>query len=173
MDIVVRKASVRWVGGARRGTRAVTTDSGVLTRAPFSRAHNRRQNSDTDSAELIAAAHAGSFSIAVADELGRVARAAGEIVIAAAVTLQHLAAGWTITNIHLSVIARLPRLSQGEFIDATVRAKASCLVSRALRATVSMNARLEKVARPRAGHTPGSRLPLAGDPVVRRPISSR
>jgi hypothetical protein len=69
------------------------------------------------------------------------------------VTIEHLAAGWTIMNIHLNVVARLPRLSQGEFIDATVRAKRNCLVSRALRPTVSMNARLDKVVRGRADQT--------------------
>jgi osmotically inducible protein OsmC len=70
--------------------------------------------------------------------------ARGDIATTATVTLEHLAAGWTIINIHLNVIARLPRLTQGEFIDATVRAKTSCVVSRLLRTNISMNAKLEK-----------------------------
>jgi lipoyl-dependent peroxiredoxin len=150
MQRITRTASVRWVAGAGR---AVTTDRGALQRASFSVGHLRSQNSDTNAAELIAAAHAGSFSFALGHELGTRALRAGEILVSAAVTLEQLAAGWTIMNIHLNVVARLPRLSQGEFIDATVRAKTSCLVSRALRPTVSMNAKLEKLLRPRTGAT--------------------
>ena len=55
-----------------------------------------------------------------------------------------VAAGWTVMNIHLNVIARLPKVTQSKFIDAAVRAKTSCLVSRLLRANISMNAKLEK-----------------------------
>lgn len=153
MQLIIRKASVEWGAGVRGGRRVVTTDSGALTGAPFSFGHLRRRNSDTNSAELIAAAHAGSFSLSLADELGKAALGPGEIHISAAVTLEHLAAGWTIVNIHLNVVARLPRLSQGDFIDATVRAKTKCLVSRALRPTVSMNAKLEKVVPRRVDQT--------------------
>jgi osmotically inducible protein OsmC len=153
MKLVIRKASVRWVAGAHGGARVATTDSGALVGAHFSSGHLHRQNSDTNSAELLAAAHAGSFSLSLTEELGKAALGRGEIDISAAVTIEHLAAGWTIMNIHLNVVARLPRLSQGEFIDATVRAKRNCLVSRALRPTVSMNARLDKVVRGRADQT--------------------
>lgn len=145
MQLIIRKASVRWVTGAHGGRRSVTTDSGALVGAPFSFVPARRRKAHTNSAELMAAAHAGSFSLALADELGKATLGAGEILVSAAVTLEHRVTGWTIMNIHLTVVARLPRLSQGEFIDATVRAKTSCLVSRALRPTVSMNAKLEKV----------------------------
>jgi osmotically inducible protein OsmC len=173
MQLIIRKASVRWVTGAHGGRRSVTTDSRVLDHAPFSAGRQRRRNSDTNSAELIAAAHAGSFSLALADELGRKARGAGEIVIAGTVTVECLPAGWTITNIHLNVIARLPRLSQGDFIDATVRAKTKCLVSRALRATVSMNAKLEKLSpdRPRPTSRPSRSMTPRRAP--RRPAGKR
>lgn len=153
MQFVIRKASVRWVAGAHGGAPVATTDSGALTRVLFSHSHLRRRNSDTNSAELLAAAHAGSFSLSLAEELGKAALGRGEIDISAAVALEHLAAGWTIMNIHLNVVARLPNLSQGEFIDATVRAKRNCLVSRALRPTVSMNAKLDKMVRGRVDQT--------------------
>jgi osmotically inducible protein OsmC len=117
------------------------------------------RNSATNSAELIAAAHACSFSLALAAELGATALRTGEILISAAVTLQPLATGWTITNIHLGVIARLPHLSQGDFIDATVRAKLNCLVSRALRPSVSMNAKLEKEPPGPLGRTSCTKIP--------------
>jgi osmotically inducible protein OsmC len=145
MNLIMRKASVRWKSGVSGGTRAVTTESGALKQAKFSLGTSPRNNgSHTDPGELLAAAHASSFSLALSNELGLKAFAAGEIVTSATVTLEHLAAGWTIMNIHLNVVARLPKVTQGRFIDATVRAKTNCLVSRLLRANISMNAKLER-----------------------------
>jgi osmotically inducible protein OsmC len=144
MNPIIRKASVVWRGGDKGGTRTVTTDSGVLKRAKFVLGLPLKHSSHTNPAELIAAAHASSFSLALSDELGLRASAAGEIVTAVTVTLEYLALGWTVMNIHLSVLARLPRVTQGRFIDATVRAKTNCVVSRLMRASISMNAKLEK-----------------------------
>lgn len=84
-----------------------------------------------------------SFSAALAVELGLKTAAEGEIVTTTTVAMERLPAGWTIVNIHLNVVARLPRMSQGDFIDATLRAKTSSVISRALRPNVSMNAKLE------------------------------
>jgi len=144
MKLIMRKASARWEGGSNGGTRVMSTASGVLKQARYSSGIPLKENSATDPAELIAAAHAASFSLALSHELGLAGFAAGDIVTTATVTLEHLAAGWTIMNVHLNVIARLPKVTQGEFIDATVRAKTSCVVSRLLRANISMNAKLEK-----------------------------
>lgn len=144
MNLIMRKASVSWKGGAKGGVRTVRTDSGVLKRAKFSSGLPLRNNSHTDPAELLAATVASSFSLALSNELGSKASTAGEIVTAATVTLENLTDGWTIMNIHLDVLAHLPRLTQGRFIDATIRAKTNCLVSRFLRANISMNAKLEK-----------------------------
>jgi len=161
MKLIIRKASAHWNGGAHGGTRAVTTESGALHQARYSPGIPFRANSDTDPAELIAAAHAASFALALSRELGLAGSATGEIVTTATVTLEHVAAGWTILNIHLNTIARLPRMTQDRFIDATVRAKTSCLVSRLLRANISMNAKLERVkavARRRASRAAGARI---------------
>jgi osmotically inducible protein OsmC len=144
MNVMIRKASVRWKGGMAGGARAVTTDSGVLKRATFSLGLPLKSNSHTDPAELIAAAHASSFSLALSSELRLRPSAVGKIVTTTTVTLEYLAAVWTIMNIHLNVVATLPKVTQDRFIDATVRAKTNCLVSRLLRANISMNARLEK-----------------------------
>jgi osmotically inducible protein OsmC len=144
MKLIIQKASVRWQGGSNGGTRAMTTESGALKKTGFSLGIPFTKNSGTNPAELIAAAHAGSFSLALSNELGLAGSAGGDIVVTATVTLEHLAAGWTIMNIHLNVIARLPKITQNRFIDATVRAKTSCLVSRLLRVNTSMNARLEQ-----------------------------
>ena len=144
MKLIMRKASVQWKGGADGGTRAITTESGALQQAHCSFGIPFGANSGTNPAELIAAAQAASFSLALSDELGLADSASGNFVTTATVTLEHLAAGWTVMNIHLDVSASLPKMRLEEFIDATVRAKTSCLVSRLLRANVSMNAKLEK-----------------------------
>ena len=144
MKLIIRRASVRWKGGSNGGTQLMSTESGVLKQTRYSLGIPHRKNSDTNPAELIAAAHAGSFSLALSNELKLAGSASGNLVITATVTLENLAAGWTIMNIHLNVVATLPKVTQGEFIDATVRAKTTCLVSRLLRANISMNAKLEK-----------------------------
>ena len=144
MKLIKRKASVRWKGGSRGGTHVMSTESGVLKLAHYSMCIPVRKTSATNPAELIAAAHAGSFSLALWHELGLARSAAGNIATTATVTLERLAAGWTIINLDLNVLARLSKVTQGEFIDATIRAKTSCLISRLLRANISMNAKLEK-----------------------------
>ena len=143
MNLITRKASVHWKGGANGGRRAVTTGNGAPVPAKISSGIRSQSNSETDSAELIAAAHADSFSLALSNELQLSAVAAGEIVTTATVAVENLAAGWTIMNIHLNVVAHLPKVTQGRFIDATVRAKTNCLVSKSLRANISMTAKLE------------------------------
>ena len=144
MKLILQKASVRWQGGSNGGKRAMTTESGVLKEAGISLGIPLTKNSGTNPAELIAAAHAASFSLALSNELGLPGSASGDIVVTATVTLEHLTSGWTIMNIHLNVIARLPNVTQSKFIDATVRAKTSCVISRLLRANISMNAKLEQ-----------------------------
>ena len=144
MNLIIRKASVRWKRGAKGGTRAATTESGMLKEGKFSLSIPLKKGSTRDPAELIAAAHASSFSLALSNELGLRAVVTGEIITTATITLEHLATGWTIVNIHLAVIAKLPKMTQNKFIDATVRTKTNCMVSRLLRTNISMTAKLEK-----------------------------
>jgi len=143
MQLIIRKATAQV--GPKGDSRVISTGSGVLKNARYASAGSLKENCVTDPAELIAAAHAGSFSLALAKELKLAPSAAGNITTTATVTTEHLATDWTITNIHLDVIARLPQVTQSEFIGATVRAKTSCVVSQVLRATISMNAKLGKI----------------------------
>lgn len=122
----------------------MSTQSGALNRSSICPGTPPWQDSQTDPVELIAAAHAGSFSLALSDELRSPGSATDRIMTTATVTMEHLAAGWTIMNIHLDVLAKLPGVTHGKFIDATLRAKTRCLVTRLVRANVSMNAKLEK-----------------------------
>ena len=117
--------------------------SGALRRTSICPGFPPLRSPNTDPAELIAAAHAGSFSLALSDELSSAGTASDHILTTVTVTLEHLTAGWTIMNIHLDVIAKLLKVSQSKFIDATIRAKTRCLVTRLLRTNVSMNAKLE------------------------------
>jgi osmotically inducible protein OsmC len=144
MKLILRKVSVRWKGGCKGGARVMRTESGVLKQARYSSGIPPMENAATDPAELIAAAHACSFSLALSHELGIAGVSSDNITTTATATMEHLSTGWTIMKMHLNVVARLPKLSQSDFIDATVRAKTSCLVSRLLRANISMNAKLEK-----------------------------
>jgi len=98
----------------------------------------------TNPYELLAAAHAGCFSVALANELGRAGFAICDIQTTATVMLETLPGGLTLTQIQLQVAAKVPRIRQCDFVDATVRAKRNCLVSRVLNATISMNATLLK-----------------------------
>jgi osmotically inducible protein OsmC len=142
MKVMIRNASVRWKGGPRGGIRAVTTKSRSPNLAKIKPGRPKNE-SDTYPAELIAAAHASSFSRALSDELALRSSAMGDISTSVTVTLENPAAGWVITNIHLAVVASLPGVTQGRFIDATVRARTSCFVSRLLHLNISMNAKLE------------------------------
>ena len=142
MKLIMRIASARWKGSSRGGTQLISTPSGVLKQTRSSLSIPLQKDS-TDPAELIAAAQVASFSLALSHELGLPRSASGAIATTAMVTMQHLAAGWTIVNIHLNVVATLPKVTHDEFIDATIRAKTTCLVSRLVRASISMCAKLE------------------------------
>jgi OsmC subfamily peroxiredoxin len=96
----------------------------------------------TNPPELIAAAHAGSFSLTLASELGEAGYSPRQIDTTATVTMENIATVWTMTQIHLDVVAAVPRVAQCDFVDAALRAKANCPVSRALNANISMRAKL-------------------------------
>lgn len=140
MEIIIRKASVRWKGGLKGGTRWFITGNGrrkeckMLLPLP--------QN-NSDPTELIAAAHASSFSLALSDELKLRPFLTGEIVTTATVTVERVNASPRITNIHLNVIARLPNVTQHRFLDAALRAKNNCLATKSLPPDISISAKLE------------------------------
>jgi osmotically inducible protein OsmC len=134
----------------------VTTESGVLNRTQYSSGTPFKNRTGTNPAELIAAAHAGSFAIALANELGSAGFVPDRIATTATVTLEHQSAGWTMTNINLEVLASVPKAAQCDFIDAALRAKTGCPVSRLLHTNISLNAKLDTgLARDHPARTPG------------------
>ena len=138
-----RTASVLWLGTRQRGTGAISTPGAALKMALHAAGGDIKWDG-TNPPELIAAAHAGSFSLSLANELGEAGYRPRQIDTTATVTMEHIAAAWTMTQIHLEVIAAVPRLAECDFVDAALRAKANCPVSRALNANISMRAHLTR-----------------------------
>jgi osmotically inducible protein OsmC len=138
-----RNASAEWNGGLKDGKGKISTDSGVLKDTQYSFSTRFENGVGTNPEELIAAAHAGCFSMALSGQLGSANLKADSIRTTAAVTLDKTEAGFTITAVHLDVVARVPGASAEAFQTAANNAKAGCPVSRVLRADITMNARLE------------------------------
>jgi len=141
MKPYARKASVLWVGTRGRGKSAIRTPSAALGLAFYASGGDAKRRG-TNPAELIAAAHAGSFSLTLADELKGAGYSPRQIDTTATVTMENLTARWKMTQVHLDVVAMVPNLAQCDFVDAALRAKANCPVSRALTANISMRAEL-------------------------------
>ena len=137
-----RKAGAVWKGGLKDGKGTVTTGSGVLTSTPYSFSTRFEEGKGTNPEELIAAAHAGCFSMALSAELGKAGMTAENISTEATLTMEKLEAGFTITKINLDVNAKIPGGDQTKFAKAAQDAKAGCPVSRVLKAEITMNARL-------------------------------
>lgn len=138
-----RKASAVWEGGLKDGKGRISTDSGVLSDTQYSFSTRFEDGKGTNPEELIAAAHAGCFSMALSGQLGNAGLTAQSINTTAAVTLEKTDAGFTITRVHLDVTARIPGADQQAFETAANNAKAGCPVSRLLNAEITMEARLE------------------------------
>jgi osmotically inducible protein OsmC len=141
-----RTASAVWNGSLKEGKGTITTQSGILSDAPYSFVTRFENGKGTNPEELIAAAHAGCFTMALSAQLGTMNFTPQSLRTSAKVTLEKLDAGWTITKIHLDVSARVPGISASAFESAAASAKANCPVSRLLKAEITMDAHLEQAA---------------------------
>ncbi|HEX8000993.1 MAG TPA: OsmC family protein [Pyrinomonadaceae bacterium] len=139
-----RKASALWQGGLKDGRGSISTDSGVLSQTQYSFSTRFEEGIGTNPEELIAAAHAGCFSMALSGQLGNAGLTAESINTTASVTLTKTDAGFTITTVHLDVRARVPGADRQAFETAANNAKAGCPVSRLLKAEITMDAQLEE-----------------------------
>ena len=138
-----RKASAVWKGGLRDGKGTISTDSGVLSDTQYSFSTRFEQGVGTNPEELIAAAHAGCFAMALSAQLGDAGLTAERIRTTASVTLEKTDAGFTITAVHLDVTAKIPGADQQAFETAASNAKTGCPVSKVLNAQITMDAKLE------------------------------
>jgi osmotically inducible protein OsmC len=138
-----RNANAEWRGGLKDGAGTISTASGVLDNTQYSFSTRFEEGRGTNPEELIAAAHAGCFSMALSGQLGKAELTAESIRTTATVTLDKVEGNFTITEIHLQVAARVPGATQEQFETAANNAKAGCPVSRVLNAKITMEARLE------------------------------
>ena len=138
-----RSASAVWKGGLKDGRGTISTQSGVLAETQYSFSTRFEEGKGTNPEELIAAAHAGCFSMALSAQLANAGKTAESIQTEATVTMDKTDAGFTITAVHLKVRARVPGASPPDFQTAAEAAKAGCPVSRVLKADITMEAKLE------------------------------
>ena len=137
-----RKASAVWKGGLKDGKGTISTDSGVLANTQYSFGTRFEDGKGTNPEELIAAAHAGCFSMALSGQLGNASMTAEQISTSATVTLEKTDAGFTVTSVHLDVTAKIPGADPKAFETAANNAKAGCPISRLLNAKITMDAKL-------------------------------
>jgi lipoyl-dependent peroxiredoxin len=138
-----RTASALWKGGLKDGKGTISTESGVLSNAQYSFSTRFENGVGTNPEELIGAAHAGCFSMALSGQLGAAGLTAESIKTTATVTMEKTDAGMTITAVHLDVVAKIPGADAAAFQTAAGNAKTGCPISRVLNAAITMDAKLE------------------------------
>jgi lipoyl-dependent peroxiredoxin len=138
-----RKASAIWKGGLKDGKGSVSSASTVLNNTPYSFSTRFENTPGTNPEELIAAAHAACFSMALSAQLGGANLTPSSIETSATLTMDKLDAGWTITAVHLDVVGKVPGADDAKFQELAGNAKAGCPVSKVLNAKITMTAKLE------------------------------
>ena len=138
-----RTASAAWTGDLKQGRGTVSAQSGVLKDTAYSFSTRFENGIGTNPEELIAAAHAGCFTMATAAALGRAGVTPDSLVTIANLTLEQVAGNWTITTVDLQMTARVPGIDEQKFQEIAADAKANCPVSRVLNAKISLDAKLE------------------------------
>ena len=137
-----RKASAHWSGGLKDGKGSVSTASGVLNNTQYSFSTRFENGIGTNPEELLAAAHAGCFSMALSAQLGNAGMTADSIDTTATVTLDKTDAGFSITSSHLEVTVKIPGADKAKFEEAAKAAETGCPVSQVLNAKITMDAKL-------------------------------
>ncbi len=138
-----RHATAEWRGDLKTGKGSLTTESGVLSKAAYSFTTRFEGEKGTNPEELVAAAHAGCFTMAMSAELGKTNLIAESLKTTAVVSLEKDAGGWSITESQLELVAKIPGASQAAFQAAADSAKANCPLSKLLKAKITLTARLE------------------------------
>jgi lipoyl-dependent peroxiredoxin len=138
-----RTASAQWTGDLKGGKGTMSASSGVLKDTPYSFGTRFENSPGTNPEELIAAAHAGCFSMALSGALGRAGFTPNKISTNSTLTAESVDGNWTITTIHLDLTASVPGVSKEKFAEIAADAKANCPVSRVLKATITLNAVLQ------------------------------
>ena len=137
-----REASARWNGGFKDGSGVMSTSSGAIKDLKYSAATRFENNPGTNPEELIAAAHAGCFSMAFSVQLGNAGITAESIETRASANFEKLEAGWTVSAIHLAVSVKAPGADAAAIKTAAENAKKGCPISRLLNTKITMSATL-------------------------------
>lgn len=139
---IKRKGSAVWQGGLKDGKGAISTESGALNSYPYGFAARFEGQRGSNPEELIAAAHASCFTMALSLILGEAKLKADRMETSAEVTLEQVEGGWAITAVHLDLSAKIPGADQAKFEELAGKAKAGCPVSKLLKAEISLSAKL-------------------------------
>jgi lipoyl-dependent peroxiredoxin len=141
--MIIKKASAVWKGGIKEGGGTISTETGVLRDAPYGFKSRFENGLGTNPEELIAAAHAGCFSMALSLMLGNEGLEPEKIETQVEVTLDNVGEGFDLTASHLNVVAKIPGTDQAKFEQIANKAKEGCPVSKLMKAKITMDARLE------------------------------
>jgi osmotically inducible protein OsmC len=139
---VIRKAKAVWTGSGRTGNGNLSTDSGVLDATPYSYKTRFENEKGTNPEELLAAAHAGCFTMAVAFALQTAGYTATELTTEAAVTIEAEGQGFRISRSALTLRATVPNIEAAKFAEIAGGAEKNCPVSRVLKAEITLDANL-------------------------------
>ena len=138
-----RSASAIWNGTLKDGHGSISTASGTLADAPYSFLTRFENAKGTNPEELIGAAHAGCFAMALSGQLGAAGLTAERIDVSATISLEKTESGFAITESHLELKAKVPGATQAAFDTAAGNAKAGCPVSKLFNTKITLNAALE------------------------------
>ncbi|MDY0975261.1 OsmC family protein [Massilia sp. CFBP9012] len=140
---IKRDGSAVWSGGIKDGKGQVSTGSGALKDQPYGFNTRFEDAPGTNPEELIGAAHAGCFTMALSGQLGKAGLTADELRTKATVSMEKVEGGFSITAVHLELVAKIPGASQEDFDKAATTAKENCPVSKLLNAKITLDAKLE------------------------------
>jgi osmotically inducible protein OsmC len=137
-----RKATAVWEGSLKEGKGVISTDSGALSKTQYSFTTRFENGVGTNPEELVAAAHAGCFAMALSAELGKAGITPESLEVTATITMDKTEAGWTVTESHLDLSAKIPGADRNAFDTAAAAAKAGCPISRLLNTNITLDAKL-------------------------------
>jgi osmotically inducible protein OsmC len=140
---IKRRGTAVWEGSGKEGQGTISTQSGRLRDAPYAVSSRFADGQGTNPEELIAAAHAGCFSMATAFQLSGAGHPPESLHTDAALTIEQEGGGWKISAVHLTLRGRVPGIEPARFKELAETAKANCPVSKVLNATITLDAALE------------------------------
>jgi osmotically inducible protein OsmC len=138
-----RTAEAKWQGDLKTGTGSISTASGTLSNTAYSFHSRFEDGKGTNPEELLAAAHAGCFTMALSNQLATAGFKADSLETTCTITVEKTDAGFAVTESHLELKARVPGASQEAFDTATQQAKAGCPVSKLYNTKITLSAHLE------------------------------